>query len=79
MAVHISDPSTREAEAGRALYFGSQPGLHHKFQNNQSYTEKSCLKNLKTKKNQKKNNNNKKSSRDYGTARHFAKHFKYIT
>ena len=44
--------STQEADTGRSLWVWGQPGLKNKFQDNQSYTEKPCLK--------KQNNSNNK-------------------
>jgi hypothetical protein len=48
------NPSTREAEAGGSLRGRDQPGLHRKFQDNQDYTEKPCLRKQKQKQKQNK-------------------------
>jgi hypothetical protein len=40
----LGSGSTQEAEAGRSLLVQAQLGLHNKFQDSQSYTDKPCLK-----------------------------------
>ena len=48
VVVHAFNPSTWEAEAGGSLSL-RQPGLQSEFQDdNQGYTEKSCLENQPT-------------------------------
>jgi hypothetical protein len=42
VVVHAFNPSTQEVKAGGALSLRS-PGLQHKFQDSQGYTEKACL------------------------------------
>ena len=43
VVAHAFNPNTWEAEAGRSLWVGGQPGLQSKFQNSQDYIEKHCL------------------------------------
>ena len=43
VVVHVFNPSTGEAEAGRFLWVWDQPGLQSKFQDSQGYTEKPYL------------------------------------
>ena len=38
--MHNFNPSTREAEAGKCLCVGGQPGLHRSFQASEGYTVK---------------------------------------
>jgi hypothetical protein len=41
---HSFNPSTREAEAKRSLFWvQGQPGLHSQFQGSQVYKERPCL------------------------------------
>ena len=59
MVAHAFNPRIWEAEAGGFLNsVRGKPHLQSEFQDSQSYTEKPCLKQNKTKQN--KNNNNKK-------------------
>lgn len=51
MVVHIFNPSTQEAEAGRYLWVQGRPGLHSQFQDSYAYIERLCLKNKKDKQN----------------------------
>lgn len=44
MVAHTLNPSTKEAEADRALWAQDQHGLQSKFQDNQDYGERPCLK-----------------------------------
>lgn len=37
--------STQEAEAGKSVLVGEQPGLHSKFQERQGHKERPCLTN----------------------------------
>jgi hypothetical protein len=52
MVAHTFNPSTWEAEAVDFWAWG-QPGLQSKFQDNQVYTEKPCLKTKQNKTKQK--------------------------
>ena len=43
MVAYTFNPSTRETEAGGALWVWGQPGLQSDFQDNQGYTKKPFL------------------------------------
>jgi hypothetical protein len=44
MVVHTFDPSAQEAEAGRSLCTGGQPGPQSEFQDSQGYLEENYQK-----------------------------------
>jgi hypothetical protein len=59
VGAHAFNPSTWEAEAVD-FWVQGQPGLKHEFQDSQGYTEKPCLKNKQTNKQNPQNKNKTK-------------------